>query len=67
MTARGGGEAIDGPTIPTSTNECEPDAGYRSFKSAKRGLGSTEDGWVYDHIGEQSQMKPGRGGFPPIW
>jgi RHS repeat-associated protein len=64
MTARGSGGGIDGPTIPSSSDECEPDDGYRSFTSAKRGLGQTENGWVYDHIVEQTQMKPHRSGFP---
>jgi hypothetical protein len=40
---------------------CMP--GYRSFRAAKRDLGSPGPGNVYDHVVEQSQV--GRSGFAP--
>ncbi|WP_156495918.1 hypothetical protein [Microbacterium sp. T32] len=57
--ASGGGKDRGGvPSLP----DCEDHPGYSSFGSAKRGMGPTgEDGYVYDHIVEQSQE--GKSGF----
>ena len=51
-------------TILVHNNNCELPPGYKSFTAAKRDLGSPGEGNVFDHVVEQSQIKPTRAGFP---
>ncbi|TFB94552.1 hypothetical protein E3O48_08035 [Cryobacterium sp. HLT2-28] len=49
---------------PVLVHNCDL-PGYSTFDRAKTALGSPGPGNVFDHVVEQSQIKPGRSGFAP--